>query len=122
MKDVDKLKNYRTKYKRYYGIDFGSDYVIHHIDGDHDNNDIENLLLLPSKLHSRYHWLKTVFLSTFSSLNDFVAIKPSYGTNSYGSDVAQELRECIDECSKWVEYKNRLDMEKWLSERGGFDR
>jgi len=47
MKDVDKLKNYRTKYKRYYGIDFGSDYVIHH---------------------------------------------------------------------------NRLDMEKWLSERGGFDR
>lgn len=53
--------NYRKYYKDYYGIDFDSNYVIHHIDFDRSNNDINNLILLPSKLHSRYHFLLTGF-------------------------------------------------------------
>lgn len=53
--------NYRKYYKDYYGIDFDSSYVIHHIDFDRSNNDINNLILLPSKLHSRYHFLLTGF-------------------------------------------------------------
>lgn len=32
MKDINKLKDYRLKYKRYYDIDFDKDYAIHHID------------------------------------------------------------------------------------------
>lgn len=32
--------NYRKYYKEYYGIDFGSEYDIHHIDFDRSNNDI----------------------------------------------------------------------------------
>ena len=43
MKDIEKLKDYRKKYKRYFGIDFGKEYAIHHIDGDHSNNDINNI-------------------------------------------------------------------------------
>ncbi len=43
MKDMNKLKDYRLKYKRYYGIDFGDNYVIHHIDLNHNNNNIKNL-------------------------------------------------------------------------------
>ena len=43
--------SYREKYKRYYGIEFGKDFVIHHIDFDRENNDISNLVLLPRELH-----------------------------------------------------------------------
>ena len=55
MKDISKLKNYRLKYKRYYEIEFDDTYDIHHIDFDRSNNDISNLILLPKKLHARYH-------------------------------------------------------------------
>lgn len=48
--------NYRKYYKEYYGIDFGSEYDIHHIDFDRNNNSIENLLLLPKSLHNKYHF------------------------------------------------------------------
>lgn len=47
--------DYRKFYKEYYGIDFGSGYDIHHIDFDRNNNDIENLIVLPHSLHSNYH-------------------------------------------------------------------
>ena len=51
MKDINKLKDYRLKYKRYYNIDYDSSFDIHHIDINHENNDIKNLLLLPRSLH-----------------------------------------------------------------------
>lgn len=57
MKDVCKLKNYREKYKRYYGIEFGKEFEVHHMDFDRENDDISNLLLLPKELHQRYHAL-----------------------------------------------------------------
>ena len=57
MKDANKLKNYREKYKRYYNIEFDENYVVHHIDLDRTNNDISNLLLLPKGLHAKYHMI-----------------------------------------------------------------
>ena len=47
--------DYRQFYREYYGIDFGPEMAVHHIDFDRDNNAIENLLLLPVELHQRYH-------------------------------------------------------------------
>ncbi|MGN0451460.1 MAG: HNH endonuclease [Acutalibacteraceae bacterium] len=55
MKDMNAYKNYRTKYKRFYDINFDKSYHIHHIDFDRTNNDITNLLLLPGELHTKYH-------------------------------------------------------------------
>lgn len=51
MKDALELKDYREKFKRYYGLSFSKDYHIHHIDLDHSNNDIENLMIVPKELH-----------------------------------------------------------------------
>ena len=47
--------NYRKAYKQRYRIDFGSDYDIHHIDMNRENNNIQNLILLPKELHQRLH-------------------------------------------------------------------
>lgn len=59
MKDHSKLKDYRKKYKRHYGVEFGKEFVVHHIDGDRSNNDIENLMLMPRDIHSEYHMAKS---------------------------------------------------------------
>lgn len=52
---MDKGGNYRQLYKEWYGIEFGRDMAVHHIDYDRTNNEIDNLLLLPMELHIQYH-------------------------------------------------------------------
>lgn len=48
--------NYRKFYAEYYGIKWDpKKFQIHHIDGDHSNNSIENLVLLPTELHQLFH-------------------------------------------------------------------
>lgn len=47
--------NYRKMYKKHYGIEFGLEYQIHHIDFNHENNSIRNLILIPKELHERIH-------------------------------------------------------------------
>ena len=48
--------NYLKFYADYYGINWDhKKFQIHHIDGDHENNSIENLVLLPKELHQLFH-------------------------------------------------------------------
>lgn len=49
------IMKYRQLYKKYYGIEFGADYEVHHIDMNHSNNSINNLILLPKELHRKLH-------------------------------------------------------------------
>ena len=46
--------NYRTKWKQYFGA-IPKGYVIHHIDGERDNNRMNNLVCIDRKIHSKYH-------------------------------------------------------------------
>ncbi|MDO4649772.1 MAG: hypothetical protein Q4B26_14105 [Eubacteriales bacterium] len=48
-------KPYRKKYSQYYGLSFDGYYAVHHIDFNHDNDDISNLMLLPLATHTVYH-------------------------------------------------------------------
>ena len=48
--------NYIKLYERHYGITWNRQkYQIHHIDCNRENNEIENLILLPKELHQRIH-------------------------------------------------------------------
>lgn len=47
--------DYRKIYAEHYGIRIPKDYDIHHIDLNHDNNNLENLILIPHELHMRLH-------------------------------------------------------------------
>jgi hypothetical protein len=107
VKDINKLKNYREKYKRYYNIDFGSEYVVHHIDENKQNNDISNLLLLPRKLHSKYHACKLQYMMTpyYSDLSPSGSISRSLYRTTYN-----EFEEILEEAEKWVNLKYSMDM------------
>jgi hypothetical protein len=48
--------NYRKIYAEYYG-DIPKGFVIHHMDHNKKNNDIDNLIAIPISLHASYHAL-----------------------------------------------------------------
>lgn len=106
MKNTNELKNYRTKYKRYYGIEFGKEYAVHHIDGNRKNNDIDNLVLLPAQLHSKYHFLKTIIegqrLPTAISGN-------ALNSQSYYLNALEDFLKVLKECNRWYDYKMYLE-------------
>ena len=107
MKEISKLKDYRLKYKRYYGIDLGNDYDVHHIDFDRTNNDIKNLLLLPKELHNHYHLLINGLCENGqfnkTGLVDFKLSNPII--TDYSISLLKHLDECITECKKWINLK-----------------
>lgn len=102
--------DYREFYKRYYNIDFvGKEFEVHHIDFDRENNDIKNLILLPKKLHERYHEL----LPYVQSLIDDKAVKTIIEMNNGQTlyyDEMKEFCEIMIEINAWKSKKNLMDM------------
>lgn len=109
MKDINKLKDYRLKYKRYYNIDFDSSFAIHHIDFNHKNNDIKNLLLLPRSLHNAYHLILDNMFSG-KDKKDF-CLDQEYPRRFFLD--FEKTGKVMEEVKKWIEYKSQLDMAKF---------
>lgn len=102
--------DYREFYKSYYGIDFDrKEFEVHHIDLDRGNNDIKNLILLPKKLHERYHEL----LPYIQSLIDDRAVKTIIEINNGQTlyyDEMKEFCEVMIETNAWKLKKSNMDM------------
>ena len=99
------MANYRTSYKKYFGIEFGREYAVHHIDGNRENNDISNLVLLPTKLHSKYHFLKSIIEQ--QSLPTQIRGNGIHG-QLYYLDCLERFLETLKECNKWYDFKMYL--------------
>lgn len=103
----------RQYYKDYYEIDFGEDFVIHHMDFDSKNNDINNLLLLPKKLYSRYMFILSGFKAKRGVVNINFEVKIDAGSmHIYDYKMAKMLCETMEEINKWVKKKSDMDMAK----------
>lgn len=106
------MKGYRKLFKNYYKIEFDSNYEVHHIDLNHENNDISNLMLLPKKLHHEYHialnatyYQDNIFQKTFNAKIHSNMIN---GDN-YNFIMIKKLISVLEECNKWYDYKLYLD-------------
>lgn len=102
MAKKSKKFDYRQYYKDYFGIDFGPDMEVHHIDFDRSNNDIENLLLMPAKLHSQYHMRISQLGGAGSGM-----INPDMriSSNTYRTQALIGLGNVFDEVMEWVHIK-----------------
>lgn len=112
MKDISKLKDYRKKFKRYYGIDFSNKYAIHHIDFDRSNNDISNLMILPKRLHSRYHFCISAMRSANGGDGPEFTVNgriQSMNRQSWYLSTMDNFAEVMMECAVWGDYKLYLD-------------
>lgn len=103
MRKVTK-NNYRQYYKEYYGIEFGEDYSVHHIDMNRDNNNISNLLLLPKKLHNRLHFTYNIFKESIKDYEDISSLfNPMF--SDFNVSCAKKYFETIIEVRKWYVHK-----------------
>lgn len=111
-KEISKIKDYRREFKKYYNLELSEEYDVYHIDLNHENNDMNNLMILPKILHIKYH----------SLLNDLRISKPiktitldlkihgnQINLNSYNLQIIKDLISVLDECAKWYDYKLYLD-------------
>jgi hypothetical protein len=98
--------DYRTKFKQHYKIDFDGSYVVHHIDGNRENNDIENLMILPFGLHRQYHIFKRV-IDNHSLPTNICGNQASCGT--YYLNYYEKFVAILHECNKWYDFKRYLD-------------
>ena len=108
--------NYRKIYSDYFGIKIGSEYAIHHIDGNRSNNKIYNLLLLPKRLHSQYHFYKSII----DSWNKSTDLNDIYG-NTYLLNAFEKFSKVCYECFKYYRIKIMLEMGT-PPEKLGFER
>lgn len=111
MKDISKLKDYRLKYKLYYGVDFGQEFAVHHIDFNRANNGIDNLILLPKDLHERYHFLVAALFHSDDKLSVHYKIDIANGS-TYEYDMMRQFCEVMQEVQKWKLYKVQLEMQR----------
>lgn len=102
-------KDYRKIYSRYYGIDFNQEYVIHHMDFDHTNNDIDNLLLLPDSLHAKYHMLVNRLGGRNGKLNVDIRVNAHAAQDA---EMLEQLGSVLKEMHKWLIYKGQLEIRK----------
>ena len=103
-------ENYRKKFKKHYGIEFGPKFHIHHIDLNHENNDIENLMILPEELHNLYHQM---FNSTigegFTKFYHSSIHSNTFCGDNYNLIMTKNFIDAIIECGKWYDFKLYLE-------------
>lgn len=109
-KNLNDLKNYRLKYKLYYGIEFDRGYVVHHIDLNRENNDISNLLLLPTQLHTEYHTRRSAFELEINNGLILDLSRGSYCFFDYQFNRIREFADTMEKIAEWVVYKELADM------------
>lgn len=66
-------------YRRFYSDKMGGlkwntkDFHVHHIDLDYNNNSFDNLVLIPSKIHNRFHYIINALDGDIESLVRFTS-------------------------------------------------
>lgn len=116
---MGKSFNYRKYYKEYYGIDFGSEYSIHHIDFNRDNNCICNLILLPNRLHRKYHFVLNALGAENGIIKNFnlqMNGQMNAPITDYQRGMLMNFLNIAEELKEWQEYKSILDYKVYMGE------
>ena len=80
------MKDYRKIYADYFGIKWDRKiFEVHHLDRNRENNDINNLVLLPKKLHKEYHKIISIIQYDFENGADIFNVSnfDIYHANEY---------------------------------------
>ncbi len=101
--------NYRKFYEEQLNIKIPKDFDIHHIDYNHSNNDITNLVALPKDLHHKLHeyYNECVRSIDVIKLSD---IKLHSGKANNTSKNLNDLYNYLDVIEKCVPYMNDKEL------------
>jgi hypothetical protein len=103
---IDKdIKNYIKFYKKITNTKFDSNlYHIHHIDENRNNNIIQNLVMLPKKLHHQYHFYKTDNIIEFKTKITSYLDKGNF-YNDYQYKCLIRFLNIYGKCCEWNDLK-----------------
>lgn len=79
---------------------------VHHIDNNHNNNDIRNLVLIPHELHQKYHTLRRTAIMCQVPAQMF---GNEVSTILYESNAIAKYLSCLEECMIYMDYKKMAD-------------
>lgn len=105
LKKFTDTDNYRKIYEKATNSKIPKGYVIHHLDFDRTNNNFSNLLMLPEKLHNKYHKVYPLVVDTTLSTNIVHRLEPGYLYNNFTFNKLKKFMKVYIKCCKWKEYK-----------------
>lgn len=114
--------NYRKIYEDATGHKIPVRFHVHHIDMNHYNNDILNLVSIPRSLHRRYHYYVSCYLSNIQRFNqekfisNFKFLEEEEKSFLQFEKVYKNILECKKEISKYI-----LERDYNMAVKSGFD-
>jgi hypothetical protein len=108
--------DYRKFYEEKTGEEIPEGFEVHHLDFDRENNNIKNLVALPSAIHMIYH-------SCLKEFESIPAIRPEdlipksildHGSGytqflfSQISTVIRKINPTMSEITRWISYRDFL--------------
>ena len=102
---------YRQDYEKYYDVKLDNSWHVHHIDYNHNNDNIENLVALPNYLHLELH----------SAYDDWISCKQNFqlsdirlhsGLCCNHSDFMAALTNYLNVIDKCTVFMNMRDFSK----------
>lgn len=106
--------DYRALYEQVYGITIPDGFDIHHIDFNHDNNNPNNLVMLPRELHKKLHYYHTEFshVKTNYTLDDINIYSGHCDNYSYFMIILSDYTDILDQCVVWMNKRDFAKMNK----------
>ena len=103
--------DYRKLYENYYNVKLSSSWDIHHIDFNHSNNDICNLVALPKELHHKLHTSYDEYLKSIQnySLTDIRLYSGRCSSHTYFMEQLTNYLNVLAEC---VPFMNNIDLRR----------
>lgn len=102
---------YRQDYEKYYNTKVDGSWEVHHIDYNHDNNDMSNLVAIPDWLHHRLHLAYFRFEQLQSDFT-FSDIKLHSGVLCSHTEFMSALADYVNVVNECTAYMNMRDMNR----------
>lgn len=102
---------YRQDYENYYGVTLDANWHVHHIDYNHNNDNIENLVALPNYLHLELHKAHDT-LEQYENDFQLSDIRLHSGLCCSHSDFMVALTNYVNVIDKCTTFMNMRDFSK----------
>lgn len=99
---------YRSDFEKHFDVVIPKGYEVHHINLNHNDNSMENLMILPCELHREYHRLVGE-LDRIEGWNISTKITCNCGDmENYKQGILEDFLSVLRRCSYWADYMRYL--------------